>query len=347
MRIALLGDVMLGRLVNRHLATARPAYPWGDTLELLKQADVRIANLECVLAAGGEPEPGKTFHFRSDPKNVASLLAAGIDAVSLANNHVLDFGQAAFAEMLPALDGCGILHAGAGPDLEAARRPAVWRVGAVAVGFIAFTDNEPGWEAGPAAPGVYYVPVIDVPVPAVPATAVPATEGGRRRRARRDGLLELVARTKARVQVLIVSAHWGGNWGYEVPAGHEDLARDLIEAGADVVFGHSPHIFRGVGIHRNRPIIYSAGDFIDDYAVDPVERNDQSFVFMLETAAGAPRTLRLYPTIIAGFQACLARGSAPDIAARMQRLSGQLGTLGSWNAAGRCLEIPLDSPPGT
>lgn len=334
MRIALLGDVMLGRLVNRHLATARPAYPWGDTLELLKQADVRIANLECVLAAGGEPEPGKIFHFRSDPKNVASLLAAGIDAVSLANNHVLDFGQAAFAEMLPALDGCGILHAGAGADLEAARRPAVWRVGAVAVGFIAFTDNEPGWEAGPAAPGVYYVPVDDISV----------NDGGR---GRRDGLLELVARTKARVQVLIVSAHWGGNWGYEVPAGHRDLARDLIEAGADVVFGHSPHIFRGVGIHRNRPIIYSAGDFIDDYAVDPVERNDQSFVFMLETDAGAPRTLRLHPTIIAGFQARLARGSAPDIAARMQRLSGQLGTLGSWNAAGRCLEIPLDSPPGT
>ena len=159
MLIALLGDVMLGRLVNRHLAAARPAYPWGDTLAVLEQADVRIANLECVLAAGGEPEPGKIFHFRSDPKNVASLLAAGIDVVSLANNHVLDFGQDAFGEMLPALDGCGILHAGAGPDLEAARRPAVWRVGAVAVGFIAFTDNEPGWEAGTAAPGVYYVPV--------------------------------------------------------------------------------------------------------------------------------------------------------------------------------------------
>ncbi|MCI9872326.1 CapA family protein [Arthrobacter humicola] len=333
MLIALLGDVMLGRLVNRHLAAAGPAYPWGDTLAVLEQADVRVANLECVLAAGGEPEPGKIFHFRSDPKNVASLLAAGIDVVSLANNHVLDFGQDAFGEMLPALDGCGILHAGAGPDLESARRPSAWRVGAVAVGFIAFTDNEPGWEAGTAAPGVYYVPVEDVSV----------DEGGRRG-GRRDGLLELVARTKARVQVLIVSAHWGGNWGYDVPAGHQDFARDLIEAGADVVFGHSPHIFRGVGIHRNRPIIFSAGDFIDDYAVDPVERNDQSFVFMLDTDAGAPRTLRLYPTIIAGFQARLARESAPGIAARMQRLSGQLGTLGYWNASGRCLEIPLDRP---
>ncbi|MGY3319752.1 CapA family protein [Arthrobacter sp. TE12232] len=322
MQIALLGDVMLGRLVNRHLATANPAYPWGDTLELLREADVRVANLECVLASGGEPEPGKIFHFRSDLKNVDSLLAAGIDVVSLANNHVLDFGADAFREMLPALDGAGILHAGAGPDLDAARRPAVRRVGGTAVGFIAFTDNQPDWEAGPSVPGVYFVPLDD---------------GGERGAA----LLDLVQRTKARVQLLIVSAHWGGNWGSDAPVRHQDLARDLIDAGADVVFGHSPHVFRGVGIHRDRPIIYSAGDFVDDYAVDPVERNDQSFLFVLVTGDNQPRTLRLYPTVIAGFQARLARGSAADIAARMQRLNQHLGTRSTWNASARCLEIPL------
>ncbi|PVZ58409.1 CapA family protein [Arthrobacter sp. H-02-3] len=323
MQIALLGDVMLGRLVNRHLATANPAYPWGDTLELLREADVRVANLECVLASGGEPEPGKIFHFRSDLKNVDSLRAAGIDVVSLANNHVLDFGADAFREMLPALDGAGILHAGAGPDLDAARRPAVRRVGGTAVGFIAFTDNQPDWEAGPSVPGVYYVPVDD------------AGERG-------AALLDLVQRTKARVQLLIVSAHWGGNWGSDAPARHQDLARDLIDAGADVVFGHSPHVFRGVGIHRNRPIIFSAGDFVDDYAVDPVERNDQSFLFVLGTEGSDPHMLRLYPTVIAGFQARRARGSAAGIAARMQRLSQHLGTRSTWNASARCLEIPLD-----
>ena len=314
---------MLGRLVNRHLATAGPDYPWGDTLGLLRQADVRFANLECVLASGGEPEPGKVFHFRSDPKNVASLLAAGIDVVALANNHVLDFGEDAFREMLPVLDGSGILHAGAGLDLADARRPAVRRVGAIAVGFIAFTDNQPDWEAGAGVPGIHYVPVDD--------------DGGPRGAA----LLDLVRRTKARVQFLIVSAHWGGNWGADVPARHQDLARGLIDAGADVVFGHSPHIFRGVGIHGNRPIIYSAGDFIDDYAVDPVERNDRSFVFMLDTKGSEPRTLRLHPTIIAEFQARLARTQAPDIAARMQRLSRHLGTPAGWNASLRCLEVPL------
>ena len=342
MQIALLGDVMLGRLVNRHLATARAAYPWGDTLQVLRQADLRIANLECVLASGGEPEPGKIFTFRSEPKNVASLLAAGIDVVSLANNHVLDFGRDAFREMLPALDARGILHAGAGLDLDAARRPAVRRVGTTAVGFIAFTDNQPDWEAGATDPGVHYVPVEHFPVNEVSVN----DDGGRGGAARLDDLLDLVRRTKDRVQLLIVSAHWGGNWGYDVPSRHQDLARDLIDAGADVVFGHSPHVFRGVGIHRNRPIIFSAGDFVDDYAVDPVERNDQSFVFMLETEGSEPSTLRLHPTIIDGFQVRLARGAAPDIAARMQRLSRHLGTRSGWNAAGRCLEIPLDKPAG-
>ena len=160
-------------------------------------------------------------------------------------------------------------------------------------------------------------------------------------------LLDLVRRTKARVQFLIVSAHWGGNWGYEAPARHQDLARDLIDAGADVVFGHSPHIFRGVGIHRHRPVIYSAGDFVDDYAVDPVERNDQSFLFMLDIEGSEPRMLRLYPTVIADFQACLAQRPAFDIAARMGRLSGQLGTPSGWNASGRCLEIPLEGSRST
>lgn len=325
MQIGLLGDVMLGRLVNQQLRTTGPGYPWGDTVPVLSQADVRFANLECVLADGGKPEPGKVFHFRSDVRNVETLRRGGIDVVSLANNHVLDFGADAFREMLPALDAAGILHAGAGLDKEAARRPTVRRVAGTAVGFIAFTDNQPGWEASGTSPGVYYVPVADGERPVAE-------------------LLDLVRRTKARVQLLIVSAHWGPNWGSESPPEHQDLARALIDAGADVVFGHSPHIFRGVGLYRNRPLIYSAGDFVDDYAVDPTERNDQSFIFTLETRGNAPRTLRLHPTLITDFQAHLARGASREIARRMQRLCKDLGTRSTWNEAGGFLEIPIDPP---
>lgn len=322
MWIALLGDVMLGRLVNDRLKTVPAEYPWGDTLPVLRTADVRIANLECVLAAGGEPAPGKTFHFRSEPRNVESLRYAGIDLVSLANNHVLDFGPDAFREMPPVLDAAGILYAGAGKDGEAARRPAMLRATGTTIGLISFTDNQPDWEADHQ-PGVYYVPVA----------------GSDRRTA---DLLDLVRRTRTRTGLLIVSAHWGANWGSAPPVEHRTLAHALVDAGADVVYGHSPHVFRGVEVYRNRPILYSTGDFVDDYAVDPVERNDQSFVFLLDTDGPTPRALRLHPTLIGDCQVRLAGATAPVIAHRMQQRSAELGTRSIWREDELCLEIALD-----
>lgn len=327
MRLIFLGDVMLGRLVNRQLRTVPPAFPWGDTLPVLAQADIRFANLECVLSDGGIPQPGKVFHFRSDTRNTAVLNAAGINVVSLANNHVLDYGADAFRETLPALDRSGILHAGAGPDLEAARRPAIRRAGPAAVGLIAFTDNQPDWEAGPHRPGVYYIPV----------------DKQARDDTRVRELLALVRRTKARTDLLVVSAHWGGNWGADVPPGHRHLGKTLVDAGADVVFGHSAHIFRGVELYRGRPIIYSAGDFIDDYAVDAGERNDQSFIFCVETAGALPVRLQLHPTVITGFQARLAGKGSRGIATRMQGLCARLGTQSRWSAETNVLEIGVGS----
>lgn len=322
MRIALVGDVMLGRLVNDRLRREVPAYPWGDVLPLLEQADLRFANLECVIADAGTPWPRKTFHFRSDSRNIACLEAARIDVVSLANNHTLDHGVQALREMLPALDDHGILHAGAGLSADAARGPAVRTSCGTAVGFVAFTDNEPGWAAGAASPGVFHVPVSLGDV-------------------RAQELLRLVRQTRDRTGLLVVSAHWGSNWGCEVPGEHRAFAHALVDAGADVVFGHSAHVFRGVEVYRGRPVVYSAGDFIDDYAVDPVERNDRSFVFLLEVRDGLPRRLRLHPTVIADCRAVLATGEARGIAARMEELSAELGTRCTWLDDERCLEIPL------
>lgn len=322
MRIALVGDVMLGRLVNERLRRASPGHPWGDVLPLLEQADLRFANLECVLADGGAPWPGKRFHFRSDRKNVAVLGAARIDVVSLANNHVLDHGVQALREMLPVLDEHGVLHTGAGPDAESARRPAVCTRAGTAVGFLAFTDNEPGWAAGPGSPGVHHVP-LDL-------------ADGRAR-----DLLQLVRRTRDRTGLLVVSAHWGPNWGPEVPEEHRAFAHALVEAGADVVFGHSPHVFRGVEVHRGRPVVYSAGDFVDDYAVHPVARNDQSFVFLLDVRDGLPHRLRLHPTVIEDLRARTATVEAGTIARRMARLSAELGTPSTWRDDEQCLDVPL------
>ena len=325
LKLLFVGDVMLGRLVNDLMKDGPPEYPWGDTLPLFRQADWRGCNLECVISDFGSPwsETPKTFHFRSAAKNLAVLKAAGIDAVALANNHTLDFGYDAMFDMLRLLDEADIDYSGAGTNLVAAADPAIRQVNGLRIGWLSFTDNQPEWEATPDKGGVFYVPV-DV------------------RDERTVKLFELVRYTRQRVNLLIVAAHWGGNWGYSPPLQHVEFARALITAGADIVFGHSPHVCRGIEIHQSRPIIYSAGNFIDDYAVDPNERNDRSFLFVIETESGLPTRLQLRPTVIRDFQARLARSAeAALIAEKMTELCAQFSTEASWNAQEACLMIEI------
>ncbi len=307
MRLAFLGDVMLGRLVNRALQGKPPTFPWGDVLPVLQATDGVVCNLECVLSDRGAPWPGKLYPFRSDSRHVRVLQAAGVRAVSLANNHVLDFGDEALVDCLQVLDRAGIARAGAGRDAEEAQRPARWRCGGREVGLVAFTDNEPDWEAGPGRPGVFYAPVD-------PQDA---------------RFLQVVQRTRELAQVVdvvVVSAHWGPNWGRRPLPEHRVAARLLVEAGADVVWGHSAHIVRGVEFLDGRPVLYSCGDFVDDYAVDEVERNDWSFVFLLEWREQGVE-VELVPTVIRQFRANLARGEERDaLCRRMRELCEELGT---------------------
>jgi len=324
-RILLAGDVMLGRLVNQALKHKDPDYVWGDTLPLFRAADVRICNLECVLSDRGRPwsVPPKVFHFRSDAKNVSVLAAAGIDVVSLANNHVLDYEYVALLEMLDILERAAIRYSGAGRNRNEARRPAVLDRNGKRVAVIAATDNEPSWEAAAELPGTFYTPI----------------DTSDHRAAE---LIALVSETARHATVLIVSLHWGPNWGYDPPREHVLFARTLIDAGAAIVFGHSPHVFRGVEIYKGKPILYSAGDFIDDYAVDEVERNDESFVFTIDVEDRSVSEIALYPTLISAFQARRADpGMGRQIAAKMQALCGGLGTRSSWSAAGQRLVIPV------
>jgi poly-gamma-glutamate capsule biosynthesis protein CapA/YwtB (metallophosphatase superfamily) len=319
------GDLMIGRVVNEMLQRERPEYPWGDTLPLFRKAAWRFCNLECVLADSWDPAsvPRKMFHFRSDAKNVAVLQTAGIDAVSLANNHTLDFGERALSEMLDLLDRTGICRSGAGRGIGEACTPAICRAAETTIAVIAFTDNEPEWEAGLTKPGVFHVPVdLDDP------------------RARR--LLQIVRTARAVSDLVFVSAHWGPNWGRSPPRGEIPFGHALIDAGADLVFGHSPHVFHGIEIYRDRPIIYSAGDFIDDYAVDPIERNDHSFVFLIETDIRSILRLNLYPTLIRGCQVRIAKSAkAAGIAQKMTERCAAFGTQTRWNHREHCLEIGI------
>lgn len=309
MRIALVGDVMLGRLVNNKLKHSDPAYPWGNTLSILQNADLRLCNLECVLSDIGSPWSAtlKVFHFRSDEKNIKTLQAAQINIVSIANNHVLDYEYEALLRMLDILDEQKISHIGAGTNLSEASKPAFCQIEGQRIACIGFTDNEPDWAAEENKPGILYVPanIHDK---------------------RMQDLIRQIENLRKEVDFLVISAHWGPNWGYDPPREHTVIAHAMIDAGADLVFGHSGHVFRGMEVYKNRPIIYSAGDFIDDYAVDEVEKNDESFIFVLEKKGGHLK-LYLYPTCIGRFQANLA--SPYDqrlILSKMENLCKNLGS---------------------
>lgn len=323
--IALLGDVMLGRLVDEYLESHDDPYcVWGNTLEVMRTCELTICNLECVIADSGRPwhEESKAFHFRSHAKNVGVLECAGIDAVTLANNHCLDFGVTALSEMLSVLDKADIGHAGAGTSSEEAARPAIVKIGNINVGLLSFTDGMPEWAADDDRVGVYFVPPD-------------------RSSAQWRDLPKKVEQAKAKCDFLIVSPHWGSNWGYEVEPIYSMWAHNLIDAGADMVFGHSGHVPRGIEIYRSRPIIYSAGDFIDDYAISEFEPNDEGFIYILELEGAKPVALRLHPTIIENFQAQLAGPRAPRIAQHLLGLSKALGTTGHFEPDSQVVTIPI------
>jgi poly-gamma-glutamate capsule biosynthesis protein CapA/YwtB (metallophosphatase superfamily) len=306
--------------VNEALREVPADYVWGDASDILRRADLAVCNLECVISDKGEPWSGtpKAFYFRSDAKNVESLTAAGIGLVSLANNHTLDFGEEALADMLGILEENGIRFAGAGGNEAEARRPAIIDAGGFGISFFSLTDNEPEWRATEGEAGTFYLPID--------ADSLEAR-----------GFFRDVEDAGKSSELVVVSVHWGPNWGYSVPDGHIRFAHALVDRGAGLVVGHSPHVFRGIEIYRDRPILYSAGDFIDDYAVDEEERNDESFVFEadIDRKSGRVIGLKLYPTLIRDFRAVLAqRADAWRIAEKMRTLCGRFRTRAVWSKGG-------------
>lgn len=326
-RVALVGDVMLGRLVDDYLVKADPCYVWGDTTGLFQDVDLSLCNLECVLADSGSPWSAtpKVFHFRSHSKNVAALGCVGINVVTLANNHTLDFGYKALKEMLGHLTSAHISRAGAGLSSKEAERPALLKVDNFTIGILSFTDDMPEWAASKQQYGLFHVP------------RDPASQSW-------EKLLDVVRSAKTHAGFLIVSPHWGPNLGYEVQAIYTIWAHNLIDAGADMIFGHSGHVFRAVEIYKNKPIIYSAGDFIDDYAIDDEEPNDEGFVYILEIKYNQPLLLKLYPIVIQNFQAQTAKTRAPSIANKLLRLSAKFGTTGAFDRSKQLVTIPISQP---
>ncbi|RJX28624.1 MAG: CapA family protein [Desulfurivibrio sp.] len=315
------GYVQLAEEKNGPLA--RPvdfSYIWGDALTVLSelQPDLRIINLETSVTTSPDFWPGKGINYRMHPENIGCLTAAAIDCCTLANNHVLDWGRAGLVETLEVLRQAGLASPGAGLDLQQAETPASLIVpGKGRLLVFAWGSGTSGvpddWAAGPARPGVNLLPDFSGHTLWRIKTAVSAI--------RQPG------------DVVLLAIHWGGNWGYHVPAEQRRFAHQLIdEAGVDLVCGHSSHHVKGIEVYHERLILYGCGDFLNDYeGIADYEqfRGDLTLMYFpaLDPSTGRLVRLRLAPMQIRRFQ--VKRPSPADcrwLAGVLSREGQQFGT---------------------
>ena len=313
LKLLLCGDVMTGRGIDQVLAQpsdpvlyegyvtdardyvrlaeqvngpiARPvslAYIWGEALAEIDRfaPQLRIVNLETAVTTSAEAWPGKGINYRMHPTNVGCLTAAKIDGCVLANNHVLDWGHAGLAETLQVLDAAGLRTAGAGIDEARAQAPAIFDMAGGRLLLFAAASESSGvprsWRGRSTRPGVHLLD--DLSLHSASQLAARIDEQ------RRAG------------DVIVVSLHWGGNWGYKIRDDERAFAHALIDAGVDLVHGHSSHHARAFEIYRERLILYGCGDFINDYegiGGHETFRGDLAVAYFVELAGGRLQRLAL------------------------------------------------------
>jgi poly-gamma-glutamate capsule biosynthesis protein CapA/YwtB (metallophosphatase superfamily) len=308
------GDVELGRFNGKRILREPGHDPLSPLARVLGSGDVRFVNLESQLSEqGGETmSPRNNLVFTGPPRGAEVLARAGIDVVSTANNHAWDYGKRALLETLDNLDRAGVLHAGTGTDLARACAPAIVERAGLRVAFLAATDV---WNQGPlsAHEGSAFVAGADE---ARLVGAVAALKKGG------PGGAELVA----------VSYHGGEQYQDAPSARARRLHRALIDAGADVVIGHHPHVMQGVEWYRGRPILYSLGNLLMAMHSDH-PWTGMSFLARLRLRPGQRPELEVCPYRILGHdpRALIddpARGALfSSFSAHLQQISAGLGGL--------------------
>lgn len=304
LRIAAVGDIMLGGTAAPEMRKYGYDYPFEQTQDILKQAQIVFGNLEGPLTDGGAAGTAKQYVFRSPPDKVAPALArAGFNVVSLANNHTLDYGPEGLEDTRAALDKSGIRHAGAGRNATEARQPVYMMADGVTVAFLAYslTFPEEFW-AGSDKPGTAF---------------------GHEKHVRAD-----VAAARQTADIVVVSFHWGQEGKTELRDYQTQLAHAAIDAGASAVLGHHPHILQGVEQYKHGVILYSLGNFAFGSYSNTATR---SAIALLTFRDRQWRELKMIPLNVKNAEVVfqprpLVGRDAADVVEHLQQLSQSLGT---------------------
>ncbi len=295
------GDVMLARTIGDQILVEGPAVPFAGVAPVLDGADLLALNLECVISDVGEPQP-KAYTFRAPLVAADALVLAGVDLVSLANNHSLDYGFEALIQMLGLLAERQIAVVGAGPDALAAFAPVIVERNGLRVGFLAYVDvpvetrsgfDTRTWTATGDSPGVAWAEV--------------------------DRISADVAAAKAQADVVVVLLHFGLESRSEPSAGQKAQARAAIDAGAALVLGAHPHVLQGVEEYNGGLIAYSLGNFAFDEFTAP---EIYSAIFTATLTPAGVEAYNWVPVVIEpdGLPRLATPDEAPGILERLQPL---------------------------
>ena len=301
--VVCVGDIMLAGNAEPVIEWHGVDYPFDETRAILQGADLEIGNLEMPIAVTGEPVPEKEYTFLGQPKVAEGLANAGFDVLALANNHMGDYGDVALLETLEILTANQLKYCGAGPDLETARQPAIVEVKDKQIAVLAYSNTFPfEYFADEADPGtvrgkaVYFIPDIKS--------------------------------AKKWADLVIVSFHWSGELVTEPREYQELFGRKAIDVGADLVFGHHPHILQGVEVYRGRLIAYSLGNF----AFGSYSKNVQtSGILRVTFQAGEMKRAEIVPINVSNhevvFQPEILSGDAAEaVIDEVRTLSEKWGT---------------------
>lgn len=283
--LAAAGDILLARGVAKTMERAKDySYPLSRTAEIFRRADLAFANLECPLSTRGT----QINMFRGKPEYAETLTYAGFNLISLANNHILDYGVPAMLDTMEHLEAAGIVHAGVGENIFAARQPRIIEIKGVKIAFLAYTEVREGftytriphhWAATSELPG------------AAPARA--------------DYVRADVQTARKEADLVIVSMHWGKEYEHQPTDFQKALGRIAVDAGADLVIGHHPHVIQGVEFRRRGVIVYSLGNFVFDQTA--YERR-QGMILQAVMDRGGLRRINFVPTLIVQEQPRVAAG---------------------------------------
>ncbi|SRR6056297_1033 len=302
------GDIMLGRRVGRLLDENGGESAYDGFSFLFDRSDVLFGNLECSLSERGEKLLGKGIWLRASPDKAEILKDAGFSVLSLANNHILDYGNDALYDTLDFLDDMEIGHVGAGKNIGEARKPEIFTKGDVSIGFLAYNEFS------------YYFWSYEEKRQFAARENVPGT-------APMDlaPMLEDIEKLKGEVELVAVSLHWGTEESNMETKEQREIAHAMIDGGADIIIGHHPHVIQGVEIYRGRPIIYSLGNYIFD---QNDENNKQGMAAEIEISDGEMKSISLHPLYVKDKRAPIVPegGKLTGMLEKIKRLSGAMGT---------------------